>query len=278
MAVGISSKQVDIDDYVYGENWTVGNRPELVKLLAVITLGQAQHAARIIMNLEPSGPAISVKELFSGARGQLRIRGDSDKQKEVSRYHRDGFLFECISWTVARTGSSERSFLKDPHLSSTSQGLDGLLIEMHENGKEIIRSVIFEDKCTNDPRDKFRDEVLPTFTDHHEHKRCRELVANAVTLIRESGLNGTDATKAAAAVLDRSSRFYKVSLTVGDNCKTISKRKALFKGYDKLIDIEKKQRIGAVFSFDSPLREWFQTFADDIIAQLDKYEAEGTHV
>jgi hypothetical protein len=249
-----------------------------VELLAVITLGQAQHAARIIMQLEPSGPAISIKELFSGARGQLRIRGDTDAQKEVSRYHRDGFLFECISWTVARKGGTERSFLKDPHLSSTSQGLDGLLIEMHENGREIVRSIIFEDKCTNDPRDKFRDEVLPTFKSHHEHKRSRELIANAVSLIREIGLNGTDATKAAAAVLDRSSRFYKVSLTVGDGCKTTSRRKALFKGYDTLSDIEKEQRIGAIFSFDTPLRDWFQALADDVITQLNKYEAEGAHV
>ena len=35
---------------------------------------------------------------------------------------------------------------------------------------------------------------MPTFAEHHASKRKRDLVANAVSLIKESGLNGTAAT------------------------------------------------------------------------------------
>ncbi|WP_449411283.1 hypothetical protein [Methylobacterium komagatae] len=276
--MAITAKEVIVDSDVYGENWTVSDRQELVEYLAVIALGQAQHAARIIRQLESRHPAISIKELYSGARSQMRIKGATDIQKDVSRYHRDGFLFECISWVVAQKNSSEKSLLKDPHLSSTSQGLDGLLIEMDDSGKNIVRSVIFEDKCTDAPRSKFRDEVLPAFAQHHEHKRCRELVANAVSLMREIGINGTDATKAAAAVLDRSSRSYRVSLTVGDKYNSEAKRKSLFKGYNDLNDIQREQRIGALFSFSGSLRDWFQTLAEEVIDQLDNYEASGAYV
>ena len=87
---------VDVDDDVSGEDWTVSDRIKLIEWIAVITLGQAQHAARIISELELGGPALSYEALYKGARGQLRIRGSTEKKREVSRYHRDGFLFECI--------------------------------------------------------------------------------------------------------------------------------------------------------------------------------------
>jgi len=245
------SKTVEVDDDVAGLLWSVDDLDELARLIAVISVGQAEHAARIIRELEPHGPALSDTQLYAGARGQLRIRGETETQKEASRYHRDGFLFECISWIIARQAGNDRTFMKDPHITSTTQGLDGLMIEMDPNKPVVLQATIFEDKCTENPRKKFKQEVLPTFTDHHENKRSRELVANAVVLIKESGLNGTAATRAAATVLDKHFRTYRAALTVGSTINSATKRKKLFKGYKNLADITQSHRRSASLSRSS---------------------------
>jgi hypothetical protein len=269
----VLSEPVDVDDDVSGLLWSIDDEDDLAQLIAVIALGQAQHAARIIRELEPHGPALADGDLFAGARGQMRIRGDTEEQKDVSRYHRDGFLFECISWIVAKQSATDRTFLKDPHISSTTQGLDGLMLEMHPVEPTVLQATIFEDKCTEHPRTKFRDEVMVTFAEHHASKRKRDLLANAVSLIKESGLNGTAATVAAARVLDKAYRTYRAALTVGPNITTAARRKALFKGYKDLLDITPAQRVGATMVIDGELRAWFQSLADDVIEALNEFEA-----
>ncbi len=269
----LSSDTMEVDDDVSGLLWSVNDLHELSKLIAVIALGQAQHAARIIQELEPHGPALSDADLYAGAKGQMRIRGESETQRDVSRYHRDGFLFECISWIVARQSTNDRTYLKDPHITATTQGLDGLSIEMDPIEAVLVMATIFEDKCTESPRQKFQQEVLPTFTEHHESKRKRDLVANAVSLIKESGLNGTAATQAAARVLDKQFRTYRAALTVGSTLTTTERRKSLFKGYSDLANITKAQRIGATFVIDGNLRKWFQELADRVIDALVEFEA-----
>lgn len=268
------SEDVTVDDDVCGLLWSINDLNDLSKLIAVIALGQAQHAARIIHQLEPNEPALSDINLYAGAREQMRIHGKNEAQREVSRYHRDGFLFECISWITARQSATDRTFLKDPHISSTTQGLDGLSIRMHPVEPVVMGVTIFEDKCTDNPRNKFRDEIMPTFTEHHENKRSRDLVANAVSLIKEGGLNGTEATRAAARVLDSKYRTYRAALTVDSSITTPIKRKKLFKGYNNLTRITKDQRIGAMLVIDGDLREWFQDLANNVISALNEFEAE----
>ncbi|RWL47625.1 MAG: hypothetical protein EOR60_08525 [Mesorhizobium sp.] len=273
--VAVLSKGQEVDDDVSGLLWSINDLSELSKLIAVIALGQAQHAARIIRELEPHGPALSDSDLFAGARGQMQIRGETDEQRKVSRYHRDGFLFECISWIVARQTATDRTYLRDPHISATTQGLDGLSIEMDPKEPIVVKTTIFEDKCTENPRQKFQQEILPTFEEHHACKRKRDLVANAVSLIKDSGLNGTAATLAAARVLDNQFRTYRAALTVGPAITTTQRLKRLFKGYSNLADITKAQRIGATLVIDGDLREWFKELAKEVVNSLLEFEADN---
>ena len=54
------------------------------------------------------------------------------------RWQRDGFIFEAISWIAARQACGERALLEDPHVSATSQGLDGLMIELAGDKSEVV--------------------------------------------------------------------------------------------------------------------------------------------
>ena len=115
--------------------------------------------------------------------------------------------------------------------------------------KAQIKTVtICEDKCTDYPRNKCRDEVMPTFTEHHGNQvRGRELLATAVDIIKSEFTNGTEALIAAQRVMDLGCRHYRAALTVDATIVTPEKRAKLFKDYNGLAGIEQSQRIGATF-------------------------------
>lgn len=271
----IQSVGVVVDADVRGFQWTVKDIDALAKLIAVITLGQAEHASEIIATLAPTAPVPTEAELLSDARLQMQVRGDTAEKRTASRIQRDGYLFECISWIVARQSGGSRTYLKDPHLDPTMHGLDGLILDLEPTKPIITRATICEDKCTKDPRKKFRDDVMKTFGEHHANKRARDLVANAAELIRDSGVRGTAAVRAAAVVTDKKLRTYRAALTTG--ALDQKKRAALFMGYDGLDGLRQDQRIGAVFQLDTPLRTWFDTLAERVIVALNDFE-EGDDV
>jgi hypothetical protein len=260
---------VQINEHCTGSRWTVKNLDHLAKLVAIIGMGQAIHAAKIISELQPASPAITHDSLIEAAKLQLRVSGSTQNQRDASRWRRDGYLFEAISWIAARQSSGPRAYLKDPHLKSTTQGIDGLMVELDPEKPEVTRTIIFEDKCSDNPRQKFRDEVLEAFGDHHKHARAPELVSTAAALIEKSGLDATAAVQAAASVLDLQRRYYRASLAIVPSQDNAAFRTSLFKDYEDLAGIPAEQRIGATFVTGAGLRDWFDSFAASITTALD---------
>ena len=48
-----------IDDHCVGSKWTVDNEDQLVRLIAIVVMGQALKAAHIIGELLPATPAFT---------------------------------------------------------------------------------------------------------------------------------------------------------------------------------------------------------------------------
>lgn len=266
----INSIPVKVDKDVSGLSWEVSDSKELARLIGVLAVGQAAHAARILEKLVPNAPAVSVAAFNDAACAQLRIkRGLTPEQKTAAVAHRDGFLFECIAWIATRQGANDRTFLKDPHISATSQGLDGLVIELEPKRQRIKAVTICEEKCTGTPRKLFKSQIMPTFTEHHTgSKRSRELLATAVDIIKTNFADATEATKAAARVIDLDCRHYRAALTVSQPMATAAERAQLFADYKDLVNIKQTQRIGATFAVHSDLRDWFEMLAKSVIAEI----------
>jgi hypothetical protein len=263
-----------VNEHCVGLRWEVADAEYLASVVAIVAMGQAMHAAQIIVDLMPAAPAINDAALRDDAKLRLSVKGDTSEAQDASRWHRDGLIFEAISWIAARQAASGEVLLKDPHISATTQGLDGLMIELDEEGTAITRATIFEDKCSGDPRRKFRDEVLPAFALYHKNKRASDLVAAAATLIAAK-LSGTAATQAAARVLDLRYRAYRAGLTIDAGGDTEKGRAALFKDYETLDKIADNQRIGATFVTTAELRNWFAALAEQAIAYLENLAEEG---
>jgi hypothetical protein len=159
----LTTEAVAVDADCVGERWKAANEPTLARLIAIMAMGQAAYAGHILETLAPADPAISTPQLRAEARIKLTVEEPKKTPRGgYPRWQRDGLIFEAISWLAARQ-AYPGVLLQTPHVSATSQGLDGLMIELKEDKTGISRTTIFEDKCTDDPRGTFLGKVVPEF-------------------------------------------------------------------------------------------------------------------
>lgn len=266
----LSTASVEIDTDCLGERWEALDRAELAKLIAIMALGQQEVAGHILATLSPMGPAFSDSQLRSEAKIKLTVEEPAKKPRGgYPRWQRDGLIFEAISWLAAKQ-TTPNALLKAPHVSATTQGLDGLMLELSQSKDQVTRTTIFEDKCTDDAanaRSTFTGKVMPEFQKRHANKRSAEMISAATTLIMTAGVDGVTATKMAAAITDKAGRRYRASFAVIED--TQADRQALFKGYKKLVDIEQGQRVGACLVVPPVLRDWFDEIAQEARDYLD---------
>jgi hypothetical protein len=255
--------------------WTIEDEDYLAQIVAVVALGQAQHAAALIATLDPIAPAFNTEALRSAALASLEVMPGTPDQILARTWQRDGLLFEVLSW-IALIEASETGevLVRDPHLGSTAQGLDGLVLELEAGGAAIARTVIVEDKCSEKPRRTFQGLVLPAFQDHHNNERSPDLVATAANLLGRLA-DPTTAVQRAQAVLDINRRAYRASLALETRFDSSPKRGRLFKGYDTLSGIPPGNREGGGFVVGDELRPWFEQFAGQVRGKLEAMELEN---
>ncbi|MCG6560730.1 hypothetical protein MB818_21205 [Ruegeria sp. 1NDH52C] len=275
--VGLSGPLVceacPIDGDCIGERWTTANDAELAALVAIVAMGQASQAAHILEELVSPVPAFSMQTLRQEAKIKLTVEEPASKpRKGYPQWQRDGFVFEVISWIAAKTKHGEGALLKDPHVSATSQGLDGLMLQLNADKDEVTSTTVFEDKCTDDPRSTFLDKVIPAFKDRHANIRSAEIINAAATLLRTAGLKHSNAARLSAAVTDIAKRKYRAAFSLPLSFDTLEERQKLFADYDRIEHIASEQRIGASFITSDEMRKWIAGLADKAVQYLDSLE------
>jgi hypothetical protein len=160
--------------------------------------------------------------------------------------------------------------LKTPHVSATSQGLDGLMIELKTDKTGILRTTIFEDKCTDNPRSTFLGRVLPEFKRRHSNERSAEIISTAISLIMTAGVDEVTATQFASAITDQTPRRYRASFAVTVDSQ--DERTKLFADYNRIDNINADQRIGASFIVPPKMRDWFEKLAKQAVGYLNSLD------
>lgn len=262
-----------IDNDCLGERWEVNSDADLSRLIAIIAMGQASEAAHILRELLPAAPAFTTPQLKAEARIRLTVQEETQTPRiGYPRWQRDGFIFEVISWIAAQQVYGPGCPMMDPHTSATAQGLDGLLLELSADKSDVLRTTVFEDKCSDDPAYTFRYKVMPAFQDRHDNKRSAEIISVATVLLRMAGIAHGNAARLAAAVTDRTRRRYRAAMAVTDASDNQNARKEIFEGYSKIEDIVQAQRLGACFVVPPELREWFEQLAQQAITYIESLE------
>lgn len=279
LSLPLATKECSIDSDCTGERWQVLDDEQLARLIAIIAMGQVAQASHILAELLPPAPAFTIPELRAEAKIKLRVQ-DKKQTPRIGypRWQRDGFMFEAISWIAARQVHGANAYMKDPHFSATSQGLDGLMLELSGDKARIERTTIFEDKCTDDPPAIFKSQVIPAFRDRHENRRSAEIIATATALLGKAGISDGEAAKLAAAVTDHTKRRYRAAFAVTEDLDNDQGRQGIFAGYNEIGDIEQSQRLGACLVVPHKLRDWFDQLAASAIAYIETLDDGGADV
>jgi len=231
------------------------------------------QASHILQELIPAEPAYSFDQLRDEAKIKLTVQETPGKPRTgYPKWQRDGFVFEVISWIAAKITYGDHALLKNPHVSATSQGLDGLMLQLNGEKDAVESSTVFEDKCTDDPRDTFLAKVVPGFLDRHQNLRSAEIIDAAGALLRIAGLADKDAARLSAAVTEIAKRKYRAAFSLPPNFDTLAARQSLFADYDRIKNINPEQRIGASFITPTDMRDWIAEVAEKAIDYLDNLE------
>jgi hypothetical protein len=243
--------------------WRIGTESALVGLVAKLLLGQSRHVEKILSNV-PGIPLTIRDETRSFWVERLR----SPEAGSPASYHRDGYLFQMISWIAAYKTYTRQASIKAPQARLADKGVDGLVLAplgtgAGSGGAAGFRIVVCEDKASEHPRDTVRDEVWPSIGDFEAHLRDHELMPDVIGLIERTGSNDPEAI---ADAIFRERKFYRVSLALDAPPQTI-----LFDGYDIAVpDSQIAQRRADYFEVPRSLRQWMQGFSNFVADALER--------
>jgi hypothetical protein len=171
-------------------------------------------------------------------------------------------LFEIISWIVTLISAGPNEVVSTPHLKATQQGLDTVKVSFDEDRRSLSRAVIYEQKCTENPRDEFRDGVLPAFRDWKSHKRDNQLLQAVTTLLERFNLTDEEHIRLYDRLIQDHPLVFDAALTVTPDRYETARCVALFAGFSAITpNIE--DRLGNTFPI-ADIRGWFGGFANQV--------------
>lgn len=242
--------------------WRVNDENELAHAIADLALGQWAHVVKLLETSDEWKPA-NADYAIDGAIRDLTVAPGKDP------WHRDGWVFQMISWIVAV--ESGKGPVRAPQMDQASKGFDGLQIRM--SGKSVKRVILFEDKATDSPRDTVREKVWPEFEDLEAGTRNHALSGEIASLL--STIHGIDPATAVDRIMRKPrKRSYRVSVTTGEYHARAADFNGLFDGYEGVVKGARRRRHGHVLELED-LRPWMNALCDRAIQLL---ESRRSHV
>jgi hypothetical protein len=243
----------------HGHNWAVVDEPVLVKLLARLVCGYYLHVATILSDPSvklPAGPALSHEEL----KKRLGPPGT-----DANRHHRDGWIFQMISWIAAHLTSSAAILIASPQSRPADKGFDGLIVELRDGGKSVDGVVICEDKATENGRTTVTDKVWPELLKFEKGARDAELQNEVTALL--SGREG-NVLQMVENIHWKQVRRYRVSVTVDQKEHALGGRARIFKDFDLKVLGDVKRRQGE-YVLVNDVRQWMDGLCKGVLAELE---------
>jgi hypothetical protein len=251
----------DHGELCHGWSWTIEDQDVLAERVARLALGQYRHVALILAGATMAGPATTADHI-AGATKFLTVEAGKDP------WHRDGWLFQTISWIAAHQ-KAHGAITRPPHALKAHKGFDGMQLEIGDDGTTVVAVIVFEDKATSDAKGTIRNKVWPGIVSMEAGERLAELTHEASAMLEtQQHLNpDLDIDTAVANILWQQARCYRVSITVDDIHADTDARAALFKNFDLKAPGEVKRRRAETIHIPE-LRIWMEAFAQRTIGLL----------
>lgn len=255
------------------------NRAKLVEVVAYLYLRQEENAQRVIGALEPrrrvpkgkvaenvvrklTAPHDDDVELFLN--GTDKEKKDADNRIRTSLLHRDGLLFQHVSWVAARM-ALPNGYMTAPHVRQADKGFDGFIVDLDEDGNEIARIVVCEDKASKSPRSLITSSVWTDIEAILRGDRDDEILADLVTLLKS--VPGIDAEAAVDEVFWEGVREFRVAVATGENQRKAGNFDHLIAGFEAVAGGAKSTRAAGVLAFDD-VRSGLALLAAEVAAKV----------
>jgi hypothetical protein len=252
---------IDHGNLCHGWTWIIEDEDVLAERVARVVLGQYRHVAKILSGAGVPGPVANAEQANAAIK-QLTLAVGEDP------WHRDGWLFQAISWIAAHQQPSG-SLTRMPHIRKADKGFDGIQLELNEAGTSVTAVVVFEDKATDKARDTIRKDVWPGIVALEKGKRLNELSQEVSGLLdaRAAADPEFDLDTAIANILWHDARRYRVSVTIGDAYNNADARAKLFKGFDESAPGAAARRRADTIYLPA-MRSWMASFATRVVVKI----------
>ncbi|WP_337264412.1 MULTISPECIES: hypothetical protein [unclassified Serratia (in: enterobacteria)] len=253
----ISIAPYEHSDLCHGNTWTVTDLDALAQQIALVALGQSRHVQRIL-----AGTSLVARPATDNAvLGAIRLLTVPPDEKP---WHRDGWMFQVISWIAAHRGTPS-GIIRAPHMIHAEKGFDGLQLKIDVQTGVVTAAIIFEDKATDAPRNTIREDVWPEFAALEAGERENLLTAEVTSLLQTQP--DLDPDLAIENIIWGSVRHYRISITVCTTHNSDTGRQRLFKEFDAVVPGDNQRRQGETFYVQN-LRPWMQALAEKAIALI----------
>lgn len=253
----------------------------LVKALAWLYLQKPRHSERIIQSLAPglahfpghedeaavrhlSYRKDDIQDALASEDDAVRTAAETKRRKRIEM--RDGLLFQHISWIAARI-RFPKSHLCPPHPRPADKGFDGILIEFSDDGGQLERLVISEDKATTNPRSLVTAQIWPELETIVSGQRDGEVMA-AVNALLDRAV-GVDHEHILEGVAWSRIRQFRVFLTSPDDNTVDDSFAHIFEGYDERAPDPIEGRMAEVMPL-SDVRAFLDALAEDVKAAIGR--------
>jgi len=249
------------NSHCLGFHWSIPDEDRLAELVAELLLGHHRHIRKILNFESSSSPsrvscirAEKIKKILQDVPHINLPHTEQDK-----RYHRDGWLFQMISWIAIRQ-HDPTVLTAIPHTQPAAKGFDNLVVEVSDG--RLVGVIVGEDKATENPRKTITSKIWPDIDDFEKELLDSDLMAE-VTAIIEAGGYGDDADAMIKNVFWQQVRRYRVTVAG-----PYQDHESLFKGFVDRAPGPIERRRGEVLILDD-LRVWFDGFSEKVVAALE---------
>lgn len=266
-------------------HWTVANDVSFIEALAWLYVQKHAHAVAVIRELEPGAATFIGKEIenaiavlgykISDLAAALASANEDVKMKArralATRVaHRDGLLFQHISWLAARL-QFPTAEATAPHVRQADKGFDGFLLEHDTEGAGLSKVILCEDKASTDPRALVTSQIWPEIRAILAGDKDREIGAAVSALL--SNLPPEKREQVIAATVWSRAKHFRVALAAGDDQLKNDSYAHLFDGFDDEVPGDVAVRLGEVMPMPE-VRAYLQALADKIIARLEQMKSD----
>ncbi len=255
------------------------NRSRLIEVIAYLYLRQEENAQRVINALAPhrrvskgkvaqnvvrklTAPHAKDVELFLS--GTDEEKASAKNRMETSVIHRDGLLFQHISWIAARL-ALPNSYMTSPHVRQADKGFDGFIIELDANRTSVKRVVICEDKASKSPRNLINNNVWREIRTILNGDRDDEILADLVTLLKS--VPSIDPEAAVDEMFWEDGREFRVAVATGEDQRKSGEFLHLIVGFEAAAGGALKSRTAGVLAFED-VRKGLDILAGEVAAKI----------